>query len=279
MQNSDYLTRQEAAEIIGVTAQTITNWYNDGKLPGNLTNKRLYLAKDAVMKLKSTLKDYNIDSNWIKSLKEEQDKVIEEYKSTIQDYKRVIGLLKPANNTGIKVQFLTTILYLGEEDYQLRNREIEIINDLVNGRTFEEISNWNGVSHERIRQIVEKGLRRLRQYTSYDKLYKENQRMKKELDNLKTIMRFSNLPGKGVKKKLEAAEVLNKKITEFGVSTRCINCFENANIVTLGDLVKFGKSKLLDLKNFGKVTSQEVDDLINKIEQDHGLDLTEFRTK
>lgn len=279
MQNSKYLTRQEAANIIGVSAQTITNWYEAGKLPGNMENKRLYLAKEAVMKLNSTLKEYNIDTKWVESLKAEQDKVIEEYKSAIQDYKKAIGLLDPSNNVGFKINFLLTILYLGEDDYQLRSREIDILRDLFYGDTLEEISERSGLTRERVRQIMEKGLRRVREYNSYEKIHQENQVLKKELDDLKALMKFDELSEKDIEKRLSAAEVLSKKIIDFGVSVRCLTCLKSVDIVTISDLINFGKSNLLGLRNFGKKTYLEIYDLLDKIEQDYGLDLTIFYNK
>lgn len=279
MQNSKYLTRQEAANIIGVSAQTITNWYEAGKLPGNMENKRLYLAKEAVMKLNSTLKEYNIDTKWVESLKAEQNKVVEEYKSSIQNYKEMIGLLNSSNNIGFKINFLTTILYLGEDDYRLREREINIISELLHGKTFEEISEWSRLTSERVRQIAEKGLRRLHNYKSYEKLHQENQELKKELKDLKVLMRFGDLSEREIENRLSIAEVLSKDVEDFGFSVRCIQSFRSVDIKTIGDLIKFGKSNLLALKNFGKKSFAEIDDVLHKLEQDYKMEFSMFYNK
>jgi DNA-directed RNA polymerase subunit alpha len=64
---------------------------------------------------------------------------------------------------------------------------------------------------------------------------------------------------------IEATPILNKKsnlentlIEELELSVRAYNCLKRANIHTLGDLTKYSKNKLLEFKNFGQRSADEV---------------------
>ena len=47
-------------------------------------------------------------------------------------------------------------------------------------------------------------------------------------------------------------------IEELELSVRAYNCLKRANIHTLGDLLKYGKEELLEFKNFGRKSADEV---------------------
>ena len=47
-------------------------------------------------------------------------------------------------------------------------------------------------------------------------------------------------------------------IEELELSVRAYNCLKRANIHTLGDLLNYGKDDLLEFKNFGRKSADEV---------------------
>jgi DNA-directed RNA polymerase subunit alpha len=56
--------------------------------------------------------------------------------------------------------------------------------------------------------------------------------------------------------------VLAKRIDDLDLSVRSANCLKNANIHTLGDLVARSEKEMLETKNFGRKSLQEVQDLL-----------------
>ena len=72
---------------------------------------------------------------------------------------------------------------------------------------------------------------------------------------------------KNVDELIEAKLLLETKLTEFGISVRTLNCLKMADVFTLGELVSFKKSDLLRLRNFGKKSFTEVEELV----KDKGL--------
>lgn len=63
--------------------------------------------------------------------------------------------------------------------------------------------------------------------------------------------------------------VLAKTIDELDLSVRSANCLKNANIHTLRDLVRKSEKEMLETKNFGRKSLEEVQELL----ADHGLRL------
>ena len=51
-------------------------------------------------------------------------------------------------------------------------------------------------------------------------------------------------------------------ITDLRLSNRVYNCLTKANIKTLPDLLKYSRSDLLEIKNFGKKAATEVYEIL-----------------
>ncbi len=63
--------------------------------------------------------------------------------------------------------------------------------------------------------------------------------------------------------------ILSKRIDELDLSVRSANCLKNANILTLGDLVRRTEREMLQTKNFGRKSLEEVRDILDS----YGLSL------
>ncbi len=66
------------------------------------------------------------------------------------------------------------------------------------------------------------------------------------------------------KKRMQAAQRKNleKPLDHFDLSTRCRHVLEKRNIATLGDLTLVSEAELLELKNFGESSLQEIKNLL-----------------
>lgn len=64
--------------------------------------------------------------------------------------------------------------------------------------------------------------------------------------------------------------VLPEKVEDWDLSVRAANCFQNAGIVTLTDLLSRDRSSLLETKNFGKKSLREIEAILASA----GLELT-----
>jgi DNA-directed RNA polymerase subunit alpha len=60
------------------------------------------------------------------------------------------------------------------------------------------------------------------------------------------------------------AELLRQPIDDLELSVRSVNSLKNSNVRTLGDLVRLTEGQILQVKNFGKKSLQEIADLLER---------------
>ena len=70
------------------------------------------------------------------------------------------------------------------------------------------------------------------------------------------------------------AAVLGKSLDEFDLSVRTANCLKNASIGTVRDLVSKSEDEILEIKNFGKKSLEELQELLDKLGLAFGMDTT-----
>ncbi|MEM8961092.1 MAG: DNA-directed RNA polymerase subunit alpha [Acidobacteriota bacterium] len=70
-------------------------------------------------------------------------------------------------------------------------------------------------------------------------------------------------------------KLLAKNIDELDLSVRSANCLKNANIHTLRDLVRKSEKEMLETKNFGKKSLEELQEVLGKLGLQFGMDVPE----
>ncbi len=70
-------------------------------------------------------------------------------------------------------------------------------------------------------------------------------------------------------------KLLGKSIDELDLSVRSANCLKNANIHSLRDLVRKGEREMLETKNFGKKSLEELQEVLAKLGLQFGMDVPE----
>ena len=68
-------------------------------------------------------------------------------------------------------------------------------------------------------------------------------------------------------------EMLDRKLTDYPLSVRTLNCLKANGIETMRDLVRLHKTDWLKFRNGGKKSLSELNDLLH----DNGLDWAEWR--
>ena len=58
------------------------------------------------------------------------------------------------------------------------------------------------------------------------------------------------------------AEHLNRSVDELELSVRSYNCFKNADIKTIGELVQKSEAEMLKTKNFGRKSLNEIKEIL-----------------
>ena len=76
---------------------------------------------------------------------------------------------------------------------------------------------------------------------------------------------------------LHMRQLLKTKLIDMNLSVRALNCLKAADVETLGDLVQYNKTDLLKLRNFGKKSLSELDDLLEGLNLSFGTDITKYK--
>lgn len=260
------ITRNKAAEILGLSRQTISNYIEQG-LIGSCVGEHgiLYVNSEDVEKYAQKYK-----------MLAANEKMIDDKLKEVESHKRAINVeltelrnratangKLAANAVGMLFGVINAMSYLNITP-KLGYRESQMLKDIINGMTYEELSFKYNLTTTRIRQIVDKTCNKL--------TYNENAAIAEIATNQDLRIVIENL-----KKKLKAVQtsydeyrrakgdipisgvvlpplILGKDVNDCNFPVRILNMFKVYNVYTVGDLLRkfHGKSDLAKIRNFGK---------------------------
>jgi DNA-directed RNA polymerase subunit alpha len=76
---------------------------------------------------------------------------------------------------------------------------------------------------------------------------------------------------------LHMRQLLKTRLADMNLSVRALNCLKAADVETLGELVEFQKNDLLKFRNFGRKSLVELDDLLERLKLDFGMDISKYK--
>jgi DNA-directed RNA polymerase subunit alpha len=76
---------------------------------------------------------------------------------------------------------------------------------------------------------------------------------------------------------LHMRQLLKSKLADMDLSVRALNCLKAAEVETLGGLVKYQKNDLLKFRNFGKKSLTELDELLERLNLNFGMDISKYK--
>lgn len=75
---------------------------------------------------------------------------------------------------------------------------------------------------------------------------------------------------------LRMRHFLLTKLSDMGLSVRAYNCLKAADIDTFADLVSYSRDELMKFRNFGKKSLNEIDQLVEKMKLQFGMDVRKY---
>jgi len=161
----------------------------------------------------------------------------------------------------------------------LTEREADILKMRYSEKmTLKQIGKIYGIGQERVRQIEAKALRKMR-HPSRTVLYKSvsvkefrdqkeaYQKLSADYELIRTA--FENIAAKPASQIVEISEILQTPIEEVNFSTRTYNCLYRAGKNTLGDIVEMTERELMNVRNLGRKSADEVKQVL----KEYGLEL------
>ena len=278
------ISRSEAAMLLDVDRQTISNWVEKGLLKGHLVDHHLKVDKATIEKYFDTFSDLAFIEKRIFAAKRDLQLAERELSKNLDDTRSAIHLL----GKGVPAYFLndifSSIIEACDEDV-LVEREKVILTMFLEGKSAEDVAYDYGLTRTRIMQIASHAVRKLATLKSYSDLRKENKQLTfvvqsfhnriKELEHINNIntapvSEFDYLLGD---KGGTFTALMSTRVVDLRISCRSLNCLKSADIDTLGDLVRMKKTDLLKCRNFGKKSLTELDDLLNSLNLNFGMDV------
>ncbi len=273
------LSRNEAAQALGVTRQTISNWLEKGLLIGFPVGQFMYVDVSPLEKMKPNLQQLSVIQSDIQILTQQNKEDLESLQAIHQDLSNSLRFIKTLRGQSLSLDLITTVLYLNKDC--LDQRTFDILTSLIDGEQFEDISKRFGISIERVCQIAHKGCRKLRHTESLLNRLNKHEELENSFvalhalyqQQLKRIVELEQgLEEKNRKNEMLAAgltpeevrlcELLSTKICDCKLSVRTLNCLKFANIETLGDLVQLERKDLFRFRNLGKRSIAEIEDYL-----------------
>ena len=260
------ITRKKAAEILGLSRQTISNYIEQG-LIGSCVGEHgiLYVNREDVEKYAQKYKMLAANEKMI----DDKLKEVEEHKRAInveltefRNRATANGKLA-ANAVGMLFGVINAMSYLNITP-KLSYRESKMLKDIINGMTYDELSLKYDLTTTRIRQIVEKTCNKLTD--NEDSAIADiatNQYLRNVIDGLKKKLKAVQTSydeyrrAKGdvpISAAVLPPLILGKDVNDCNFPVRILNMFKWCDVYTVGDLLRkfHGKYDLDKIRNIGK---------------------------
>ena len=274
------ITRRKAAEILGLSRQTISNYIKQG-LIGSCVGEHgiLYVNSEDVEKYAKKYK-----------MLAANEKMIDDKLKEVEAHKRAINVeltelrnratangKLAANAVGMLFGVINAMSHLNITP-KLSYRESHMLKDIINGMTYDELSFKYDLTTTRIRQIVEKTCNKL-EYNEDTAIAEiaTNQYLRNVIDGLKKKLKAVQTSydeyrrAKGdvpISDAILPPLILGKDVNDCGFPVRILNMFKWCDVYTVGDLLRkfHGKSDLDKIRNLGK---KSVWIILDFIEENH----------
>lgn len=262
------LTRNEAASYLGVTPQTITNWFDSGKISGykDPNSNALYINSEDVKKYAGLYKMIEVKESTIKSYKDSLDQDIANLEVQLHEQIRSSKLVKLFGEVSFGLNSFF-IKFIKDNDI-LTNRELKVVDEMLQRVPVKIIANELQLTTSRVSIIFDKSLKKIKaslavlQYklSEFDKLQNQifslQHKLKERLDTLKDIEKLFDMDRTVTDTpsdiSLSDFEIMNKKLDELKFSPGTVNALAAAGIYTLYDLVQCTEFKLRNIKFVGE---------------------------
>lgn len=263
------MTRNKAAEALGVTPQTISNYVKEGILGGFIGIKNtLYVNADDVDKyLKKyrfiAVKEEMIDRK-LRELKDRENEINDRLADTRKELLGAKSYKTPSAIILAKALFRAAIIP------RLSTREMDIIDMYIEGESLQEIADVFSITSTRVNQILAKALRKFTEQTGeITANLRENSELEAEIHSLKLSVaalkkeyndyRLSHGDTEDENPSCPP-EILLKPIEDCGFSIRIVIALKWTDIYDVNCLVTrfYRFEDILKIRNIGRGSLCEI---------------------
>jgi excisionase family DNA binding protein len=256
-QTRKMVSRQEAAEILRCTPQTISNWVKKGTLKSHKINGRLFVDADTIDILKDTAFEMETARKEVEALRDDYLRQKQELETLVNAKREEIGLYKTSFISRITKDMIAAML----QSYGdcLPQREYETLCSLMKNGDLNYIADLLDLTPMRVMQIADRACKRIR-FIRYDKVREENHVLRSKIRELEKMNEKLKL---GIPVEPQVGNpLLEKHVIDCDFSVRALNVMRRLEIQTVGDLIKTKRIELLKCRNVGRKTLAEIEEFI-----------------
>lgn len=270
--NSKFMTLQEVADLLGVSAQTIKNWEANGILntfKGGLRSK--FYPRTTITRFVDRFEN-------LAKTEELLDERIKQTKKLLEDYTEYVRDLSERRPHALNrfASVLNKIAYfnVGMSKDCFDDTDRAILKSILEFKSTYDIAKECNCSVQRIHQLYNRLEDRIEQsmylQEKYDQMVSETNQLKKENEELLARLAERDNPEQEVDS--TTVDILKLPITKFGFSNRLLNVFSKHKIKFMYQLTNFDPRKLWLTRNFGEGCAKE----INAVFAKHSLSFANF---
>ena len=288
------LTRQQAAEKLGVTPQTVSNWLKTGILKDAGVNHITKIDEKTLDRFGPSLKELAATEQTIRETQAAVDALCKKEQERLKDIRRAYGVLNLGGDDVLRAKIIKGVLCAAVNGGVICEREYNVLCRLLEKERATAIAEEYGLSRASIYLIARKGVGKIAEMQDYRELQDEVEKAREKVaaaDELIVLQRneIERLtkelsayvppvaePEAGDAEVLAMRDLLKTKIVDLDLSVRALVCLKAYDIETLADLVPYSRIDLLKFRNFGRKTLTEVEDLLDSMGLTFEMDIRKY---
>ena len=274
------VTRQEAARLLNVSTQTVSNWIEKGYIKAHMLDNHLLVDRETIEQHFDSLQDL---AHLEKTVKEKTEYLRKEdfnLEFEINDLLEARDRLKDERLYGVYrwiAEYATR-----SADGMFTEQQQKIFHRMMDNGSADYIAKELGLSRSRVVDTFFNCLRKIakvidlaKTQEKWDEMKQENKRLK--LQNASLIQQLNeykaNMAAQTATPSIPENEakikLLGSNFEEFAFSVRATNVLRGLGCVTMADVACLKKADLMNAKLCGKKTVEDIEKLL----AEHGLSL------
>ena len=274
------ITRQEAARLLDVSTQTVSNWIEKGYIKAHMLDNHLLVDRETIEQHFDSLQDL---AHLEKTVKEKIEYLRKEdfnLEFEINDLLEARDRMKDERLYGV-YRWITEYATMSA-DGLFTEQQQKIFHRMIDNGSADYIGKELGLSRSRVVDTFFNCLRKIAKVIDlaktqgkWDEMEQENKRLK--LQNASLIQQLNEYKADmaaqtatpSIPENEAKIKVLGSKFDDFGFSVRATNVLRGLGCVTMADVACLKKADLMNAKLCGKKTVEDIEKLL----ADHGLSL------
>ena len=274
------VTRQEAARLLNVSTQTVSNWIEKGYIKAHMLDNHLLVDRETIEQHFDSLQDL---AHLEKTVKEKTEYLRKEdfnLEFEINDLLEARDRMKDERLYGV-YRWITEYATMSA-DGLFTEQQQKIFHRMIDNGSADYIGKELGLSRSRVVDTFFNCLRKIakvidlaKTQEKWDEMEQENKRLK--LQNASLIQQLNeykaNMAAQTATPSIPENEakikLLGSNFEEFAFSVRATNVLRGLGCVTMADVACLKKADLMNAKLCGKKTVEDIEKLL----AEHGLSL------